>query len=187
MVIDCLNAGGPAVLLAADERTAFILEAGVSSGDSVLVKVLDPVFDRNMRLIDSCLPLMIGGILSKIRGCGRLPICKIADELEKEDPLGLGSGLYRSILERFLCAMAYGMNPARAWDGKCDVACGCTVLTRTGSVRKFHAYNMEELAELLMQSAWVGCVSLALFEADGETEAKGFTQCVFALEVVVDA
>lgn len=110
------------------------------------------VFDRNMRLIDSLFPQLMGHALLEYY-VGRGPSCRqIVDNLEAMDPLCLGAGMYEFKFKKFLCSVALGMMPATPWNGREDATGGYIVVREDGKVLAFHIYNRDSFEDYLLES-----------------------------------
>lgn len=111
-----------------------------------------PVFDRNMRLIDSTFPsLMAEAVLRYYSGEG--PTCqRIIDSMERNDALGMGEGMYEYKFKKFLCAVALGMTPAKKWNGRDDATGGYVIVRSDGKVLAFHIYNRDMFEDYLLDS-----------------------------------
>lgn len=115
--------------------------------------VSNPVFDRNLMLIDLEFPRIMAEALliafgKNIRSCS-----EVVAELERTDPLNLGidiDGVYEFKFKRFLTAVALGMTPSKKWDGQDDATGGYLIVTKDGDVVAFHVYNRNEFEDYLL-------------------------------------
>lgn len=109
------------------------------------------VFARNLRLIDSALPGIMGWALVG-HYAGRGSNCRwIADALEADDPFGFGAGMYGFKIKRFLCAAALGMTPTEAWSGHEDASRRYAIVREDGEELVFHAYNRGSFEDCLLE------------------------------------
>lgn len=114
--------------------------------------VANPVFERNQKLIDTMFPAVMAHALllyyfGEVRTCA-----EAVERLEVEDPLGLGAGMYEYKFKKFLVAVALGMVPGSSWNGRDDATGGYIVVTESGDVVAFHAYNRNEFEDYLLDS-----------------------------------
>lgn len=99
-------------------------------------------FQRNLIMIDSNMPQMIGEMLlyfynEDIKECKRL--VKILGE---RDPLGYGDIIiYEYKLKQFLCSCALGMKPAKEWNGLDEANGGYIIVKADGEILAYHIYN----------------------------------------------
>ncbi len=115
-------------------------------------ETVNKVFDRNMRLIDSLFPQLMGHALLEYYA-GRGPSCRqIVNNLEMADPLRLGAGMYEFKFKKFLCSVALGMMPATAWSGREDATGGYIIVRSDGEVLAFHVYNRDSFEDYLLES-----------------------------------
>lgn len=131
------------------------------------------VFDRNMRLIDSLFPsLMAEALLRYYSGDGNA-CAKIVSDMESEDALRLGRGMYEYKFKKFLCAAALGMTPAREWNGRDDATGGYVIVREDGNVLAFHIYNRDMFEDYLIDNTKFETASSSrhgfgtVFERDG--------------------
>ena len=119
-----------------------------------------PAFDRNMRLIDSFFPkLMAGAVLRFYSGKGARCL-DIIEDMERDDALRMGKGMYEYKFKKFLCAVALGMTPAREWNGRDDATGGYVVVRNDGKVLAFHIYNRDIFEDYLLDNTKFETASL---------------------------
>ena len=171
--------GNPPTLLNAGKTTNFVYEIidfdasdieevnEIDQGNKIIKRVekieelggslefshaASPIFERNMRLVDSFFPAIMAEAL-KLFYLGRASKCaEIVELLEEEDPLSLGSGMYEYKFKKFLASSALSMKPATEWDGRDDATGGYIIVTKTGDVVAFHIYNRDQFEDYLLQN-----------------------------------
>ena len=130
------------------DRIAFLER----SCEFLFERAAHPVFDRNMRLVDSLFPSLVAeAVLRYYSGEG--PTCRhIVEGMERDDALGMGEGMYEYKFKKFLCAVALGMTPAKKWNGRDDATGGYVVVRDDGKVLAFHIYNRDMFEDYLLDS-----------------------------------
>ena len=108
------------------------------------------VFARNMRLIDTMFPQIMAKALVYYYQGTASTCADIVALLEKNDPLGLGAGMYEYKFKKFLVAVALGMMPASPWDGVDDATGGYIVVAETGDLLCYHLYNRNAFEDYLL-------------------------------------
>lgn len=95
----------------------------------------NPIFAKNLSLLDSNMAKVIGHLL-RIGRSSAVNSGSLKESLEllvREDPLGLGSVFaetyYRFRVRHFLRAAALGMTPAKPWDGNEDAEGGMLIVS----------------------------------------------------------
>jgi hypothetical protein len=132
------------------DRIASIYEKG---GDIQYVGMNHKVFQRNLIMIDSYLPQILGQALlyyfnDEAKECNRL-----VELLEKRDPLNYGcSELYTYKFKKFLCSCALGMKPATEWDGLDEASGGYLIVKEDGEILAYHIYNRNFFEQYLLDN-----------------------------------
>ena len=66
----------------------------------------------------------------------------LVDLLENKNPLGYPRrGYYEYKFKKFLCSVALGMMPSKAWDGHDEANGGYVIVKEDGDVLAYHLYN----------------------------------------------
>lgn len=118
----------------------------------VFFKAAHKTFERNMRLIDSLFPSIMAEAVLRFYSGDEKTCARIIADMEHEDPLELGAGMYEYKFKKFLCAVALGMMPAREWNGRDDATGGYVVVRNDGAVLAFHVYNRDMFESYLLAS-----------------------------------
>ncbi len=140
-----------------------------------------PGFKRNLIMIDSKMPELMGNMLlyyyeSDIRDCK-----KIVNLLGEKDPLRFGSNetvIYAYKFKKFLCSCALGMKPAKKWDGIDEANGGYIIVKADGEILAYHIYNRNMFEQYLLDNTFLERASttrhkyMTLYEENGEMYIK---------------
>lgn len=136
-------------------------------------------FKRNLIMVDSSMPAIIGNMLlyfysEDIKDCD-----KLVDILGERDPLGYGDPMmYTYKFKKFLCSCALGMKPAKAWDGLDEANGGYIIVKANGEILAYHIYNRNFFEQYLLDNTVLEKAStsrheyMSLYEEDGEMYIK---------------
>lgn len=136
-------------------------------------------FKRNLIMVDSSMPHIIGNILlyyyeEDIRECDKL--VKLAGE---RDPLGYGDAMmYEYKFKKFLCSCALGMKPAKKWDGLDEANGGYIIVKADGEILAYHIYNRNFFENYLLDNTILERAStgrheyMRLYEENGDMFIK---------------
>lgn len=136
-------------------------------------------FKRNLIMIDSNMPQLIGNMLlyfymEDVKECDRL-----VEMLGERDPLGYGDTvLYTYKFKKFLCSCALGMKPAKAWDGLDEANGGYIIVKADGEILAYHIYNRNFFEQYLLDNTILERAStnrhdyMNLYEENGEMFIK---------------
>lgn len=147
--IDGLNElGGERVICSA------LREAGIKL--SLCVDHVDSVFYENLFMIDSTLALVLGHLVAIYYSLGEREtssIEKLTTMLASENPLNVNrSEVYYNLkIMEFLEAVALGMTPKSAWDGKWTAPGGMILVDRDGSLTCVPLTDRDRHRDLLFQ------------------------------------
>lgn len=171
--------GMPPTLLNASGATNFVFEViGITDEDMTRInaidsrnKIIDRIsaitqigkmkfahaindnFSANLMLIDSYMEDIIAAMLlyyyqDKASSCK-----KLIDLVEDLNPLGYPRrGLYEYKLKKFLCSIALGMMPSKAWDGRDEANGGYVIVKSDGDVLAYHIYNRDAFETYLLNN-----------------------------------
>lgn len=124
------------------------LEAHIS-----FMKVDNEIFDANLMLIDTQMPLILSGMLEDFyrgtantivdltRLCIKKNICNIGN---KHKPI-----FYMHKIKDFLTSIALGMMPSALWEGNYAATGGYIIVKEDGDVLCYHIYNRNDFREYL--------------------------------------
>lgn len=136
-------------------------------------------FKRNLIMVDSSMPQIIGNMLlyyyeEEIKECK-----KLVELAGKRDPLGYGDPMmYEYKFKKFLCSCALGMKPAKKWDGLDEANGGYIIVKADGEILAYHIYNRNFFEQYLLDNTMMerGSTSrhdyMSLFEENGELFIK---------------
>lgn len=137
------------------DRLNALLEAGVQFE---LCDMASPVFKRNLRKIDSSMPLFIGQYLVRFFSGQARTVADltqlIADEGAATDSLGEAFNFedLKYKIKQLLINVALGLVPNTDWDGFIKADGGYIIVKEDGDVVCFHIYNISELGEYLFNN-----------------------------------
>lgn len=117
--------------------------------------VSNPGFNRNLIMIDSMMPSLMGHMLQYYyEGAAR--DCKnLVDKLGEYDPLGYGETvIYSYKVKKFLCSCALGMKPAKKWDGIDEANGGYIIVKSDGEILAYHIYNRNMFEQYLLDNTF---------------------------------
>lgn len=136
-------------------------------------------FKRNLIMVDSSMPQIIGNILlyyycEEIKDCASL--VKMAGE---RDPLDYGdAAMYEYKFKKFLCSCALGLKPAKKWDGLDEANGGYIIVKADGEVLAYHIYNRNHFEQYLLDNTVLERAStnrheyMGIYEENGEMYIK---------------
>jgi len=132
-------------------------------------------FRRNLTMVDSYMPQIIGNMLlcyyeKDIKECA-----KLVEYVGKQDPLQYGDKMmYEYKFKKFLCSCALGMKPAKKWDGLDEANGGYIIVKADGEILAYHIYNRNFFEQYLLDNTIFERAStsrhgyMQLYEKDGE-------------------
>ena len=143
------------------------------------VDMIHSGFKRNLIMVDSSMPQIIGNMLlyhydEEIKECKKL--VELAGE---RDPLGYcDSKMYEYKFKKFLCSCALGMKPAQMWDGLDEANGGYIIVKANGEILAYHIYNRNFFEQYLLDNTVIERASTSrhdyksLYEENGEMFIK---------------
>lgn len=132
-------------------------------------------FKRNLTMVDSCMPQIIGNMLlcyyeNDIKEC-----LNLVEYVGEHDPLQYGDKMmYEYKFKKFLCSCALGMKPAKKWDGLDEANGGYIIVKADGEILAYHIYNRNFFEQYLLDNTIFERAStsrhgyMQLYEKDGE-------------------
>ena len=118
--------------------------------------VLNPTFEGNLRMIDSCLPKILGWMIADSYLVRDMNINNAVERIKKSNPLGYnmteGHDYYGYKLKSLMVCSALGMLPATPWNGRYDATGGYIVVKEDGNVICFHLYDKNLLEDYLFNN-----------------------------------
>ena len=132
-------------------------------------------FKRNLMMIDTNMPQIIGNMLlyhyeEDIKECK-----KLVELVGERDPLGYGEAMmYEYKFKKFLCSCALGMKPAKMWDGLDEANGGYIIVKADGEILAYHIYNRNFFEQYLLDNTMIERAStsrhdyMRLYEENGE-------------------
>lgn len=136
-------------------------------------------FKRNLIMVDSSMPEIIGNMLlyyysEDVKECD-----KLVNMLGDRDPLGYGdSMMYTYKFKKFLCSCALGMKPAKPWDGLDEANGGYIIVKANGEILAYHIYNRNFFEQYLLDNTVLDRAStsrheyMSLYEENNEIFIK---------------
>ena len=124
----------------------------------VFDSVVDPVFEQNLKMIDSAFPRILAETLKYAYASGELSLeeavqCPaLLDELVQvlALPRPMVARLVRHKIKELLRQSALGMNPGRQWDGQLEAHGGWIIVKEDGAIVCFHLVNDDAFRDYLL-------------------------------------
>lgn len=130
------------------KRMGFILD----NHDILFNKVISDTFDRNLKLIDTNLDIILSELLLIFYSNERVSSIKdLNKRLNLKDPLSIKDNelieiFYKKKILDFIKASAFGMMPSEKWNGDYSVDGGMLVILKDGDVIVYHIqYDLKNL------------------------------------------
>lgn len=130
-----------------------------SNARVVFESVVDPVFEQNLKMMDTSFPRILADTLMHAYLGGELAL---KDAVESPALLGeLSKALYLPLpmverivkhkIKELLRQSALGMNPGRQWEGQVEAHGGWIIVKESGQLVCFHVVNDDDFREYLLQ------------------------------------
>lgn len=136
-------------------------------------------FKRNLIMIDSSMPKIIGNMLLYFYSEDIKECTKVVERIAESDPLEYGDiTLYQYKFKKFLCSCALGMKPAKPWDGIDEANGGYIIVKANGEILAYHIYNRNFFEQYLLDNTIFEKASTSrhdymyLYEENGEMYIK---------------
>ncbi len=131
----------------------------VSNARVVFETVVDPIFEQNLKMIDTSFPRMLADTLMHAYLCGELALKDavrspaLLDELSKvlSLPIPMVERIVKHKIKELLRQSALGMNPGRQWEGQVEAHGGWIIVKESGQLVCFHVVNDDDFREYLLQ------------------------------------
>ncbi len=131
----------------------------VSKARVVFESVVDPVFEQNLKMIDTSFPRILADTLMHAYLRGELALKDavrspaLLDELSKvlSLPLPMVERIVKHKMKELLRQSALGMNPGRQWEGQVEAHGGWIIVKESGQIVCFHVVNDDDFREYLLQ------------------------------------
>ena len=120
-------------------------------------KVVNPVFQNNLRNIDSSFhEIMAECLINYYRHDIGSSVKRIISKVAENDPCGLGDDnrafWYELVMKRFLVIVALGMTGNRPWNGIYAANGGFLVVKEDGDIVCYHFYDRNQLENYLLDN-----------------------------------
>jgi type II restriction enzyme len=131
-----------------------------AKGDAlILYEIDDKTFHRNLQVVDSSLPEIIGEMaLLYFRGLGK-KVNDLTREIKKTNPCNYdfsdGHPFYKYKIKSFLNDSAVGLRATDIWTGKYDATGGYLIVREDGEILCYHIYNLNEFHEYLFNDSFL--------------------------------
>lgn len=152
----------------------------------VFESVVNPIFEQNLKMIDTTFPRILASTLqyAYIRGdlsledavgCPAL-LDDLSEVLSLPRPMVIR--LVRHKMKELLRQSALGMNPGRQWEGQTEAHGGWLVVKEDGSVVCFHVINDDDFRDYLLANTKFDTPSMSRHEAgylyrqEGDAKAR---------------
>jgi hypothetical protein len=139
----------------------------------VFERVVDPVFEMNLRMIDTSFPRMLADVLKHSYLEGEARLARLLDSESLRTELAAATGLpapiaarvVRHKLKDLLRQSALGMNPASEWGGETEAHGGWLIVRESGELVCFHLVNDDEFREFLYSAYKIDTPSMTRHKA----------------------
>ncbi len=124
----------------------------------VFESVVDPVFEQNLKMIDTSFPRMLaetlvhaylGGELA-LKDAVRSPALHAELSNLLSIPLPMVERIVKHKVKELLRQSALGMNPGRQWEGQVEAHGGWIIVKENGTIVCFHVVNDDDFREYLL-------------------------------------
>lgn len=110
-------------------------------------------FTGNLMLIDTYMDTILAEMLMAYYKNSAQDCKTLVAQLEASNPLGYPrKGMYQYKFKKFLCAVALGMMPSKAWDGRDEANGGYVIVKDDGDVVAYHLYNRDAFETYLLNN-----------------------------------
>ena len=152
----------------------------------VFDSVTDPVFEQNLKMIDTAFPRILAETLKYAYASGELSLEEAVQCPELLDELVQVLALPRPMVERLvrhnikelLRQSALGMNPGRQWDGQVEAHGGWIIVKDDGAIVCFHLVNDDDFRNYLLANTKFDTPSMSrqkagyLYRLEGDAKAR---------------
>lgn len=119
----------------------------------LFARVENSIFNGNLRLVDTKMPLIIGNMLENFFRGNASKVIDLTNMCAEEDICDVGNEdkdiFYMYKVKEFMTNIALGMMPASRWNGNYDATGGYIIVKEDGDVLCYHIYNRNEFREYL--------------------------------------
>lgn len=130
----------------------------VSNAHVVFESVVDPVFEQNLKMMDTSFPRILANTLMHAYLGGELALkdavrspALLADLSQALSlPLPMVERIVRHKVKELLRQSALGMNPGRQWEGQIEAHGGWIIVKESGDIVCFHVINDDDFREYLL-------------------------------------
>jgi hypothetical protein len=151
-------------------------------GKLVYDQIENKTFLRNLQVVDSALPKIIGEMAELyFRGEGK-DVKALTDKVKISNPcdynFGDGQPFYEYKIKSFLNDSAVGLRATEPWLGKYDATGGYLVVREDGEIVCYHIYNINEFQEYLFENTFFDSPSSSrhkfgkMYEEQGQNYIK---------------
>ena len=145
----------------------------VSNARVVFESVVDPVFEQNLKMIDTSFPRILADTLMHAYLGGELALKDavrspaLLDELSNvlSLPLPMVERIVKHKIKELLRQSALGMNPGRQWEGQVEAHGGWIIVKENGDVVCFHLINDDDFRDYLLSRTKFDTPSMSRHEA----------------------
>lgn len=164
-----------------------------SNARVVFESVVDPVFEQNLKMMDTSFPRILADTLMHAYLCGGLALKDavrspaLLEELSKalSLPLPMVERIVKHKIKELLRQSALGMNPGRQWEGQVEAHGGWIIVKESGDIVCFHVLNDDDFREYLLAGTKFDTPSMTRHHAGYVYKQKGenFAKLRLSLQV----
>jgi hypothetical protein len=158
----------------------------LSNARVVFESVVDPVFEQNLKMVDTSFPRILADTLMHAYLGGELTLKDavrspaLLDGLSKalSLPIPMVERIVKHKVKELLRQAALGMNPGRQWEGQIEAHGGWLVVKEDGCVVCFHVINDDDFRDYLLSKAKFDTPSMSrheagyLYKQEGDSSAR---------------
>lgn len=126
------------------------------------------MFNNNLRMIDSDLPLISAYMLVEHYVNGNSYNIEALDSISSRNPLdydlSTGHPFYHYKFKKLLAESALGMLPSKVWTGRADATGGYIIVREDGEVLCYHLYNRNEFEDYLLKNTKMDTPSTSRYD-----------------------
>jgi hypothetical protein len=121
--------------------------------------VIDDIFQTNLQLIDSQMPLILGELLLGYYKEKISDMNKLTSYLTTKNPCGFNlkynHNFYEYKIKNFLMEVALGMTSKSVWNGYYDATGGYLIVREDGEIVCFHIFNKNDFQDYLFANTFL--------------------------------
>ena len=157
-------------------------------GKLIFKRIENELFNNNLILVDSYLPLILSYLIIYFYTTGKREIKELTALLTASNPLSYpidnDFSFYQYKIKSFLFGLITGLTPNEFWNGEYDSKKVLTVIKDNGDILNFNFYEKDNLGDYLYHNTGIDVIMIDNHESIimGEQE-NGAYLCKFGLHI----